>query len=67
LSGGSGFIPPGNGEDIPRAAHVSPLAHPVIDANTPSPDRFASGGIAADFHGSPYNLRKSNYRFPNPC
>jgi hypothetical protein len=67
LSGGSGFIPPGNGEDIPRAAHVSPLAHPVINANTPSPDRFASGGIAADFHGSPYNLRKSNYRFPNPC
>jgi len=67
LSGGSGFIPPGNGEDIPRAAHVSPLAHPVINANTLSPDRFASGGIAADFHGSPYNLRKSNYRFPNPC
>jgi len=67
LSGGSGFIPPGNGEDIPRAAHVSPLAHPVINANTPSPDRFASGGIAANFHGSSYNLRKSNYRFPNPC
>ncbi|OXC72587.1 hypothetical protein BSU04_41475 [Caballeronia sordidicola] len=60
-------MPPGKGEDKSRTARVSPLAHPVINADTPTPDRFASGGIAANFHGSPYNLRKLNYRFPNPC
>ncbi|CAH2797668.1 MAG: hypothetical protein CBARDMAM_3761 [uncultured Caballeronia sp.] len=50
-----------------RALHLFRRSCTAESQPARNPDRFASGGIAANFHGSPYNLRKSNYRFPNPC
>jgi hypothetical protein len=52
--------------DVKKAVRIRRSHIPEV-INASLPDRFASGGIAANFYGPSYNLLKSNYRFPNPC